>query len=182
MIYLLNANMIDSTASNMICSSATNVVVCFGQCYCCEAAEKCRDVTTGTDQLSSFQGNVTVGLSLCHIPPRNVHVVILSKPACGRVEWISQPACQRERHRNITTFKTVSFRRSVAIGGNPLLRSKTAFIQQNHFRRWKWFFPPLFIVIAKSDDEPFTACSPSFHRQAVWFICTVRYKRKEDEP
>ena len=63
----LNANMIDSTASNMICSSATHVVVCFGQCYCCEAAEKCRDVTTGTDQLSSFQGNVTVGLSLCHI-------------------------------------------------------------------------------------------------------------------
>ena len=26
MIYLLNANMIDSTASNMICSSATNIV------------------------------------------------------------------------------------------------------------------------------------------------------------
>ena len=32
----------------------------------------------GTDQLSR-SWNVTVGLSLCHIPPRNLHVVILTK-------------------------------------------------------------------------------------------------------
>ena len=68
MIFRLNVEMIDSPKGEYdIFDFVKSDYSVLAGCSYCEAVEKCLDVTAGTALLSSFEQNVTVGLSLCHM-------------------------------------------------------------------------------------------------------------------